>query len=73
MQEIEAESETLLQKNKDLTEYLDFLEDVLVCTNCSGNLKNTSRLINEVGERQVRRKIDSLFCTQIYLDFSFLF
>ena len=55
--DLEAESEKTLQENKELTEYLDFLEDVLVCTNCSGNLKNTSRPINQVGEQQVRRKI----------------
>lgn len=57
VKELEDCSEKTLEENKQLEEYLDFLEDVMVCTNCSENLKNTSRPINQIGERQTRRKI----------------
>ena len=57
VKELEDLSEKTLEENKQLEEYLDFLEDVMVCTNCSEKLKNTSRPINQVGECQTRRKI----------------
>ena len=39
MQDLENESAKAGEENKQLSEYLDFLEDVMICTNCSGNLK----------------------------------
>ena len=42
--------------NVQLSEYLDFLEDAMICTNCSGNLRNHGRPIHEVGKRQGNRK-----------------
>lgn len=57
IKELEDFSEKTLEDNRQLEEYLDFLEDVMVCTNCSEKLKNTSRPINQVGEHQSRRKI----------------
>lgn len=44
-------------KRTNSYEYLDFLEDVMICTNCSGNLRNNGRPIHEVGKRQGNRKI----------------
>ena len=57
MQNIEKESLKVVQENKELTEYLDFLEDVMVCTNCSGNLRNTGWPFDEVCRRQVYSKM----------------
>ncbi|KAJ7375861.1 hypothetical protein OS493_038391 [Desmophyllum pertusum] len=57
MQDLENESEKAVQENKQLSEYLDFLEDVMICTNCSEKLKNHGRPIHEVSKRQGNRKI----------------
>ena len=39
VEELEDEFENRLEENQKLEEYLDFLEDVMVCTNCSEKLK----------------------------------
>ena len=57
MHDLENESEKAVKENKQLSEYLDFLEDVMICTNCSGNLRNHGRPIHEVGKHQGNRKI----------------
>ncbi|XP_022780421.1 uncharacterized protein LOC111321722, partial [Stylophora pistillata] len=57
MQDLENESEKAVEENKQLSQYLDFLEDVMICTNCSGNLRNHGRPVHEVGKRQGNRKI----------------
>lgn len=33
MQDLENESDKVVEENKELSEYLDFLEDVMICTN----------------------------------------
>lgn len=55
--DLENEPEKTVEENKQLSEYIDFLEEVMVCTNCSGNLRNHGRPIHEVCKRQGNRKI----------------
>ena len=57
MQDLQNESEEAVEENKQLSEYLDFLEDIMICSNCSGNLRNHGRRIHEVCKHQGNRKI----------------
>ena len=57
MQDLENESDKVVEENKELSEYLDFLEDVMICTNCSGNLRKHGRPIHEFGKPQGNQKI----------------
>ena len=56
----EIEKEQVLLENKELTEYLDFMEETLVCRSCSSNLENVGRNASLVGERHRRRKVKEL-------------
>ncbi|PFX33075.1 hypothetical protein AWC38_SpisGene2134 [Stylophora pistillata] len=56
MQDLENESEKAVEENKQPSEHLNFLEDVTIWTNCSGNLRNHGRPIHEVGKCQGNRK-----------------
>ena len=47
-------------ENKELTEYIEHIEESLTCGNCSTSLENTGKPIHEVGERQGRRIVKEL-------------
>ena len=57
---LEIEKEQVLLENKELTEYLDFMEETLVCRSCSSDLENVGRNVSLVGERHRRRKVKEL-------------
>lgn len=59
-QDLEIEAEALGRENADLKNYLDHLEEQVVCSNCSGDLANQSKPIHQLGERQKIRKIKVL-------------
>ncbi|XP_067034418.1 uncharacterized protein [Acropora muricata] len=63
VQNLESESLKLIQENEGLKEYIDYLEDSVVCGNCSDTLRNTGKPLNEVSARQVTRKIKELKTT----------
>ena len=63
VQNLERESLKLVQENEGLKEYIDYLEDSVVCGNCSDTLRNTGKPLNEVSARQVTRKIKELNTT----------
>lgn len=60
MQDLKNESAKAGEENKQLSEDLDFLEDVMICTNCSGNLRNHGRPIHEVGHQKTCRSPNEL-------------
>ena len=47
-------------ENKELTEYIKYIEESLTCRNCSTSLENTGKPIHEVGEHQGRRIVKEL-------------
>ena len=63
VQNLESESLKLIQGNEGLKEYIDYLEDSVICGNCSDTLRNTGKPLNEVSARQVTRKIKELKAT----------
>ena len=46
MQNLERESLKLVQENEGLKEYIDYLEDSVVCGSCSDTLRNTGKPLN---------------------------
>ena len=57
---LEGVTERERKQNRELSAYLDHLEDNLVCINCTDILKNRGHQLHEVGKRQRNRKIKEL-------------
>ncbi len=57
---LEIEKEQASLENKELIEYLDFMEETLVCQSCSSDLKNFGQNVSVIGERHRRRKVKEL-------------
>ena len=57
---LEMESQRASVENKELTEYLDFLEETNVYCNCTSELANAGKEIQSVGKHQQRRKVQEL-------------
>ena len=52
---LESEANQAFMENKQLTEYIKYIEESLTCRNCSTSLENTGKPIHEVGECHGRR------------------
>ena len=55
---VTMERDQCLMENQELREYLDFIEEVH--GECSPNLENTGKPVDQIGERQKRRKVKEL-------------
>ena len=55
--EYEINIDLLKEENEHLFKYIEHIEELNTCRNCSSTLENKSHTVSEVGERQRQRKL----------------